>query len=85
VRSIPARDAGAVGVPAHHVRLELWLDGDSLTGRATAPGESARQFSGWIGLVAAVEALVVADHEPGSDDDLDLASHAEDDGDGTVA
>ena len=73
-----------MGAPAQHVRLELWLDGDSVTGRAIAPGESAREFSGWIGLVAAVEALVGADHEPGTDDKADLAALARDDGDATV-
>jgi hypothetical protein len=74
-----------VDVPAQHVRLELWLDGDSVTGRAIAPGESAREFSGWIGLVAAVEALVGADREPGADDKSNLAALAWDDGDATVA
>ncbi|MGI8506498.1 MAG: hypothetical protein ACR2MK_06765 [Solirubrobacteraceae bacterium] len=51
--------------PAHEVRLELWLDGDSPTGRAIAHGEPERRFTGWLGLVAAVEALVDGGRDPG--------------------
>lgn len=43
----------------HTVRitLELTVDGDALSGSATAGGPS-RAFSGWLGLVAALDALV---------------------------
>jgi hypothetical protein len=52
------------------VRLELWLDGESPTGRAiaqrgTAGGEEERGFAGWLGLVAAVEGLVRGDRAGG--------------------
>lgn len=49
--------------PAHVVQLELWFDGDSPTGRAIAHGEPQRRFTGWLGLVAAVEALVEGGHQ----------------------
>ena len=39
------------------VTLELRLSVDSLTGRAVAPDGTVREFAGWLGLVAAVDAL----------------------------
>lgn len=71
--------------PAHVVRLELWLDGDSPTGRAIAHGEAARRFAGWVGLVAAVEALVTVDRERRPDAGAGLAPGEENREDGTVA
>jgi hypothetical protein len=40
------------------IRLELHLDGDSLTGRASDGAGAAREFVGWLGLVAAIDALL---------------------------
>ncbi len=71
--------------PARVVRLELWLDGDSPTGRAIGTGEEARRFAGWLGLITAVEALVTGETEPGADSNADLAFHDENRDDGTVA
>jgi hypothetical protein len=70
--------------PAHVVRLELRLDGDSPTGRAIGAGEEARRFAGWLGLMAAVEALVTGEPEPGAETDIDLALHDENRDDGMV-
>jgi hypothetical protein len=42
------------------VRLELHLTGDSLTGRANDCAGTARGFVGWMGLVAAIDALIRA-------------------------
>ena len=43
------------------IRLELDLNDDSLTGRASDDTGAAREFVGWLGLVAAIDALLVAD------------------------
>jgi hypothetical protein len=40
------------------IRLELHLDDESLTGRASDGSGTAREFVGWLGLVAAIDALV---------------------------
>ena len=40
------------------IRLELHLADQSLTGRASAPTGAAREFAGWMGMVAAVDALL---------------------------
>lgn len=40
-----------------HIDLDLRLRGDEVTGRATAEGRPARDFSGWVGLLAALDAL----------------------------
>jgi hypothetical protein len=69
--------------PAHHVLLELRLDGESVTGSATALGEPDRAFAGWLGLVAAVEALVGAGQP--RDQGSDPVGRPEDLGDGTAA
>jgi hypothetical protein len=39
------------------IRLDLELDGDDLTGLAT-DGSATRRFCGWLGLIAALDALV---------------------------
>jgi hypothetical protein len=40
------------------ISLDLRLVGDALTGTAAAGDGAKRSFSGWIGLVAAIDALV---------------------------
>ncbi|HET6510435.1 MAG TPA: hypothetical protein VFG42_26810 [Baekduia sp.] len=41
-----------------HIGLDLRLDGEVVEGRATADGSGpAREFSGWVGLLAALDAL----------------------------
>jgi hypothetical protein len=40
------------------IRLELRREDDSLTGRASGGAGAAREFVGWMGLVAAIDALV---------------------------
>ena len=42
----------------HSIQLELRLDGTALVGHAFVPGEDPREFSGWVGLVRVVEALI---------------------------
>jgi len=38
--------------------LELEPDQESLTGRVYRDGQPARQFTGWLGLIAALQALL---------------------------
>lgn len=42
----------------HEIRLELQVIEDSLSGRASDAHGAAHDFTGWIGLVAAIDALV---------------------------
>jgi hypothetical protein len=57
------------------IRLELDLADDSLTGRASDGTGAAREFAGWLGLVAAIDALLVRNapvpRAPASVGDLD--------------
>ncbi|MBI5311416.1 MAG: hypothetical protein HZB14_10395 [Actinobacteria bacterium] len=51
------------------IRIEIVRDGLTVRGRATAPGRPATEFSGWVGLMAAIEALLdetaaPSPHEP---------------------
>ena len=39
------------------VTLELEIEGDSLTGRATDSDGSVREFTGWLGLLGAIDVL----------------------------
>ena len=45
------------------ISLDLSLHGDSLTGRATDEAGTRKEFSGWLGLVSAIEALISLDSE----------------------
>jgi hypothetical protein len=47
-----------MALDAHEIRLELCLLGYSLSGRASDHHGATREFVGWVGLVAAVDALV---------------------------
>ena len=47
------------------VTLEIRPEGESFTGRATVDGGAAADFAGWLGLVAALDALLC----DASDDD----------------
>jgi hypothetical protein len=40
------------------IRLELHPDDDSVSGRAIGGSGAAREFVGWMGLVAAIDALM---------------------------
>ena len=39
------------------IQIRLWLDGSMPAGIATGPGGAARDFTGWVGLMSAVDAL----------------------------
>jgi hypothetical protein len=41
-----------------HIDLDLRVHGDEVAGRAAADGQPERDFSGWVGLLAALDALV---------------------------
>jgi hypothetical protein len=40
-----------------HIDLDLRLRGDEVEGRASADGRPDRDFTGWVGLLAALDAL----------------------------
>jgi hypothetical protein len=40
------------------ISLELSVDGDSLSGSADDGNGGHRDFSGWLGLISAIEALI---------------------------
>lgn len=40
------------------IQLELSTDADAISGRLTADNGESQEFSGWLGLVAALDALV---------------------------
>ncbi len=39
------------------VELHLTFDGDAVEGQVAAPGGEERPFTGWLGLLAALDAL----------------------------
>jgi hypothetical protein len=44
------------------IQIELWLEGSMPAGIATAAG-AVREFTGWVGLMSAVEALATGEVE----------------------
>lgn len=65
--------------------VQLQLDADSFSGRADDDLGAGREFSGWLGLIAALDELIVSapgrrghggPHDDGSDDDSDSHSDA---------
>lgn len=51
----------ALGDRAGAIQIAMWLDGSMPAGVATGPSGAARDFTGWVGLMAAVDALAVDD------------------------
>lgn len=49
----------------HRIHIELELDGSSPAGSAMLIGGDTRTFTGWMGLVAAVDGLVRRGDEAG--------------------
>ncbi len=45
------------------IALHLELDGEELDGSAQVAGALARRFSGWIGLLAALDALTAPEDD----------------------
>lgn len=45
------------------IRVELTVDGDSVTGRASSGAGPAPEFSGRIGLMAAIDQLIEVNRE----------------------
>jgi hypothetical protein len=50
------------------IGLEVDAVGDSLSGRVVTPGGETREFTGWLGLLGALEALI-SSTEPDRDGD----------------
>jgi hypothetical protein len=68
---------------ARGIRLELRFDGESPTGRASTPDDGERGFAGWLGLIAAIEALAGGDRETGAGQGAHRGGIEEDTHDGT--
>jgi hypothetical protein len=50
------------------ITLELRLAGDELDGRASDGASEARSFSGWLGMLVAIDALLSAAPERAEDE-----------------
>jgi hypothetical protein len=58
VRGPCVTEAGRVNATTIEIRLELELDGETVSGRATSNGGETREFCGWIGLIGLVDSLL---------------------------
>ena len=58
---MPFDDSAARAV---HIDLDLALRGDELRGRAAVDGLAERDFTGWAGLIAVLDALIEPPDEP---------------------
>ena len=58
---------GGVDAETVVIRLELRMEESVLAGCATAGSGETREFEGWLGLMAAIGALVPAGPEPDRD------------------
>jgi hypothetical protein len=47
-----------------HIDLDLHVHDGEVEGRAARTGEPARSFSGWVELLAALDALIESGGEP---------------------
>ena len=51
---------GGMGDTRVTITLELCVEGDTFSGRATTSTDQAMSFAGWLGLLSAIDALVSA-------------------------
>ena len=64
LRGMDVDPGGTRDDQAQVIRIELRLSGSMPGGVATGPGGAARDFTGWMGLMSAVDALVSTDGDP---------------------
>jgi hypothetical protein len=69
---------------ARVIRLELRLEGESPIGRASTPDNEERGFAGWLGLIAAIEALATGDRQTATGPSAQPGSDADDTHDGAT-
>jgi hypothetical protein len=55
--------------PVPVIQIEMRLDGSMPTGTATGPSGSPRDFTGWVGLMSAVDALAGRASGTGEEDE----------------
>jgi hypothetical protein len=58
VRSLNLTEADPVNATTTQITLELELDGDTISGHAIDADGNRRKFSGWIGLMGVLDALL---------------------------
>ncbi len=68
-RQAPSPDSATVSRDTVHVTVELRLTAATLTGHAVGADGAVREFAGWLGLMAALEALVPEAESPPEDPD----------------
>jgi hypothetical protein len=56
--------------PRRPIQIELSLEGAMPSGVATGPDGDARDFTGWVGLMSAVDALWALDDELPADGEV---------------
>ncbi len=59
----PGRMLAGMEGAARVITLELRLDGQSPIGHASTPESGQRGFAGWLGLIAAIDALAAGDRD----------------------
>jgi hypothetical protein len=57
----------AVTADVVRIELEVRVVDESLVGLARVADGTTREFAGWLGLMTALEALLPAESEPGTD------------------
>ena len=60
----------AVAPAAQSIRLDVRFDGELPTGHVIAADGRTRRFAGWLGLMAAVEALATDGEPTGDQEDV---------------
>ena len=58
-----ATDALPVSVQTRHIAIDVRLDGDEISGRAGDGTGQPKAFQGWLGLLAALDALLGNDDQ----------------------
>ena len=57
----PTRRISVVGTRTLTITLDLEVDGPDVQGSASSPEGAPHAFTGWVGMVAALDALLGAD------------------------
>jgi hypothetical protein len=58
--------AGRVDAQMLHIAIDVRVDGDQITGHAGDGAGEPRPFSGWLGLIGALDRLLVDRHSTGA-------------------
>lgn len=63
---VTPRDARLVSAQTRHIAIDVRIDGEEISGEAGDGMGQPTPFSGWLGLIGALDELITTSHSTGA-------------------